>query len=208
MSLIKKLSSITADDLKNIDWASMKNYLLSQPGLLINILIISMTVSIIVATFRSHVKLTKTLKTKVTELKEKAEALDKFELAQVEYKKFLKNIPQTISENRLIEMLSGIAFNRDVRIVSFSPANRSSNRFVNLTNVEITVTSKNYTDIIRFINDIENSTYAIRLGGWTGVSKSQNQSSRRRLRSSESIQAEDEYIETKVKIETVEFKYD
>lgn len=209
MDLIKKINSLSVDDIKNIDWESIKDRLLSQPGLLINILIITITAATVMTTFRSQTKTAKTLKSKITEQKEKVEALDRFELTQKKYKEFLKNIPQSISENRLVEMLSEIALKRGVRIVLFSPANKSSNSFVNLTNVEITVTSKEYAGIIRFINDIENSAYAIRIGGWAGVSTSPNQYSRRRSRRLQpQVNPEDEYIETKIKIETVEFKHE
>ena len=50
------------------------------------------------------------MKNEIIELKEKVGAFDKFKLVQKEYKEFLKSIPQTISEDSLIEMLSEIAF--------------------------------------------------------------------------------------------------
>jgi Tfp pilus assembly protein PilO len=160
-------------------------------------------------TFRSQAKTTKTLKSNVAELKEKVKALDKFELIQKEYNEFRKSVPQTLSENKLIEMLSEIALKRGVRIVSFSPASKSSNNFLNLTNVEITVTSADYADLVHFINDIENSIYLIRIKKWSGVTKASDQPSRGySWRLEPPIKSEDEYIETKVAIETVEFKYE
>ena len=206
---LKDLSKLEPKDLKNlINKEQIKAQLLSQPAAIINVILVIVTIVVSISSFRSYTSTTKNLEAQVVELEEKSKALDKFELAKKEFKDFQVEIPNYVSENKLIEMLSEIAIRSGVQIVSFSPPDKKKNVYVSLTKVEITITSVNYADIVRFMHDIENSTYSIRIARWSGESMAQNQTYRRksRQRSNTKSSTAKEKIAATIEIETLEFK--
>jgi Tfp pilus assembly protein PilO len=165
---LKDLNNINIEDLKNLDWAEAKDRFLSQPDRVLNVLMVIMTISVLFFVYKNYTRVTKALGKKVSDLQEKSAALDKFNAAQEELNNFMKDVPKEISGDELIEKLSQFAINRNIQILSFSPAKEKSNNYVSLTSVEIHVTSDNYADIILFMRDIENSPYSVRITKWVG----------------------------------------
>jgi hypothetical protein len=217
---ISDLNKITFEDLKNFDWKSVKghlsdwrsikDHLLGNPVPVICVLAIAMTTTSISFALRVHKNVAETQRTEIKQLRKRVEALDSFEKIQKQYSEFLAKVPQTISENKMIEMLSEIALLRKVQIVSFSPTSKKSNDQISLTNVEITIASESYADTIRFIHDIENSPFSIRIGSWSGVLKMPAQVPQRLTRRSDqqtmdTNDIKNEYIEASINIETLEF---
>lgn len=207
---ISDLNKIKIEDLKNIDWELAKDRLTSSPVLIICIVAGIITAASISFAFRSYKKVTLKQKTVVNALLKKAKALDSFEAVQRQYSAFVDNAPKSISENEMIELLSNIALERDVQIMSFSPTRRESNSNITLTKVEITIASESYIDTIQFIRDIEKAPYAIRIGAWSGILKMPSSTPQRSLRRTSrqviSDEIKNEYVEANIRIETVEFK--
>jgi len=210
---IEDLQNININDLKNIDWRSAKERLFSQPNKILNVVIICATLITIHSVYRSWAKTSKTLKVKLTQQEEKTQALEKFKNTQKIFREFLNNVPEVVSENRLIEMLSKIALESGVQIISLSPTTKKSDLYSNLTNIKITISSKNYSDIIRFMYKLEHSENSIRVKGWKGSLRSAgNRNSRRSgwggvsLRQDSSGISSKQNVEATIEIETVEFK--
>ncbi len=208
MNIIKKLNSINAEDIKNYDWAQLKDRLLSQPESLIKIGIISFTVIAVALSFRMYTASKKSMKSTLTNLQNKTQAIDNLEATQKQYNNFINSIPKTIPVDQLIEILSATAIKWDVQILSFSPANEKNNGNINLTNVEINIISENYKNIVLFMHDIENSEYSIRIGRVSGSSGTINQRNSRRRSGRRTIENSNtkEYITVTVAIESLEFK--
>lgn len=169
---ISDLNKITITDLKNYDWKIIKDRLvktiLSNPKPIIIAVVIMITFAATSMASRIHNSTAQTKRTELKVLRERAEALDDLENSQKLYNDFLNTIPEAISESKLIEMLSDIALARNVQIVSLSPTNSLRTVYAKLTNIEITISSENYADTIRFMHDIENSPYPVRIGKWSG----------------------------------------
>jgi len=210
---ISDLNKIKIEDFKNIDWELAKDRLLNNPTLIICIAAGIITAATTSYAYRSYQSVALTQKTEVNALLQKVKALDSFEAVQKQYAEFVANVPETISENEMIELLSKIALTRDVQIMSFSPTRRKSNSNINVTKVDITIASESYIDTIQFMRDIEKAPYSIRIGGWSGILKmpsSAPQRSSQRLgrRQVTSNEIKNEYVEAKIRIETVEFKHE
>ena len=216
MDLIKRLNRININDLKEMDWGLAKDWLQSQPGVLINIAMAVVTFFVVSSTYNRNASTMKALGEERTVLQEKSEALEKANSVEKQYKDFVESIPQTIEEDDLIETLSDFAIRRGVRILSFSPAKEESNKFVNVTSVEVNVASADYTNIVLFMHDIENSPYLVRIGNWSGTFVTQenltqggSQRSRRLRRSTQYAtdeSAQQKFIHATIKIESVELK--
>lgn len=192
-----------------LNWQSVKERLSRNPVSFICPLMVIITIIAVIMSFRIYKDIAITQKTEVSDLRKRSKAVSIFESTQKEYRVFLAKSPQPISESKLIKMLSEIAFARNVQITSFSPASKEDTGYVSLTNVEITITTEDYANAIRFINDIENSPHAIRIGKWSGILKMPHRIagkySRGFYRRVDSGAKKDENIEAKIKIETVEF---
>ena len=213
MDLIKKLNNISVNDLKNIDVSRSKEWLQSQPGLMINSLLIIITIVVVSSAYSKSRESTKLLQKEYAQLKEKLEILDGFNTAEKQYKSFTKNIPQTIDKDGLITVLSEFAIARNIRILSFSPTKEESSKFANVTSVEINVASEDYASLILFMHDIESSSYLIRIGKWFGVFVTSDSIEQQRSRRSQRIIQQDvdgvpakKLIKATIKIESVELK--
>ena len=207
---LKNLNKITLDDLKNIDWARVKGYLQSRPDLAINILLVVITFVVMVTSFQKYINARKSSESEIALLKKKQTVLDKLTHTQKQYDRFIKDVQTVITGDQLIEILSKLALQRDIQILSFSPAKTKSNKFVNLTSVEVNIASENYTNIVLFVNDIESALYSIRIEKWSGMSQSPNSPhtgrSRRFHRQTATISKQNEHIEATIKIKSVELK--
>jgi len=220
---ISDLNKITVTDIKSyfesydlasitglLSWNSIKERVLSNPMPIIFALAMIITLISVSKAHSIHKNVIKTRKTEVSELRKRAEKVTIYETTQKHYRDFLDNVPEAISESKLIEMLSEIAIARNVQIISFSPVSTKGNNYIDLTSVGITIASEDYADTIRFVNDIENSPHSIRIGKWSGDLKmptgASRRISRRIRRQSGNKGIMNEYIEAKIEIETVRFK--
>jgi len=206
---ISDLNKITARDIKNYDWRSLKDHLLSDPTPIFCFLAVVITITAVSIAYRTYKGAVKTQRIEIPKLRNRVEALNSFEIVQKHHSDFLAKAPKAISENKLIEILSEIALARSVQILSFSPTSKKSAGPISLTSVEITVASENYADTVRFTRDIENLPHSIRIGKWYGDLKMPVNTSRRFLQrpgqQGTTGAIKNEYIEAKIKIETVEF---
>lgn len=222
---ISDLNKITITDLKNFDWESaksrlksfdwesVKDRLISNPTPLVCILIVIITtVAVSKALLRVHKDTEKTKQTEIAKLHEQVKALNGLEATQKQYNDFFTKIPDVISESKLSEILGDAAIARNIQILSSSTPNKKSSVYVNLTSVGITIASESYTDIVRFIHDIENSPYSIHVEKWSGnlivpFLIRQRFSQQGGQQGTEKTIA-NKPIEVKVKIGIVEFKND
>jgi len=207
---LKDLNNIDIKDLQNIDLGQIKDRLQGQPDLLIDILLVVVTLVVLSSTFNKYTEATKLSGIETVELQEQLVALEKFEAAKKQHHDFLKEAPKSIAGDQLVQTLSEFAIRRDVQILSFSPAQKKSNKLVSLTSVKVNIASENYANIVLFVNDIEKSSYPIRIENWSGSSLGPGETSMRSSRRSSRRTADEttkkEYIKATITIESVELK--
>ncbi len=201
------LNKISIKDLKEIDWGQVKDSLLSQPTFVVNTILITATIVTAAFAYTTYSDTTKSQNKEIVVLKKKVEAVANLTKTQNDYQDFLKNMPEPISENRLTEILSEIAFDRKIQIISFSPVNTKDNDYVQISNIKIKIKSDNYANIIRFMRDIEKSHHSIRTKSLSG-NASRADSHLRNIRNSQLSEdtPKKEFSEATVEIEIVEFK--
>ncbi|MBN1869617.1 MAG: type 4a pilus biogenesis protein PilO [Candidatus Omnitrophica bacterium] len=208
---LKDLNKIDIKDLQNIDWSQIKNRVLTQPDLAINIVMSLITVIILFTTFDKYKATSKIFNDEITDLEKRLAAFEKFEDTEKQTKEFLDKIPKAIGSDQVIQTLSEFAVRRSIQILSFSPAQKKSNNFVSLTSVEVNVASENYANLVLFIRDIENSPYPIRIINWAGLPmdeySSTSQWSRRQPSMAPPVITDKKgYIKATITIESVELK--
>jgi hypothetical protein len=207
---LKDLSKFDVKELQNIDWGGFKDRLFSQPDFFVNILLALITVSFVFSSSKKLISSSQQLQSQQAQLKIKLDALNQLNATKKTHKEFLEKAPQPVTDDQLIETLSEFAFQRDVQILSFSSPEKKSNNLLVLTSIELKIASEKYENIILFINDIENSSYAMRIGEWSGKLTRQAQISQGRppRNNLQTTEKEDmtEYIQATVRIESLELK--
>ena len=162
---IKDLNQL---DIKNVDLNQVKDYIQKRPEILVNILLIAATIFVIIYMFTGQQKKANNLNYSTIQMKEKWEVVKSLKIIREENKKFVKDFPKTIPGDRLIDKLSEFALLHNVQVVSFLPAKQKSNDILEYTTASLTVSSVEYSDIVSFIKDIEESPYALRIERWSG----------------------------------------
>jgi len=167
-NFLKKLQNINIEDFKNIDFSGIKEKLLRRPDLLIIMGVILVTFIGTFQLYTNQKKRTASLQEEILVMQEKLEAVETLKEISKDHNKLLKDFPESVSEQKFTNLLSKFTFDNDVEIISFSPAKKKTYDLANLTKIDLNITSRNYKDTIRFINDIENSPYSIRIEHWSG----------------------------------------
>ena len=170
MNIIKQLSSFDVKDLKNIDIKQARELLQSRPDIFINILLIGLTLFATIQIYSWHANQLNKTNDEITLSKEKLDVVAQQKKIRGEYDQFVNIFPPSIPTDQLINKLSELALKNKVQILSFSPAEAKGNNYFELTTVKFNISAEDYNDMLSFIQDIENSTYSIRVGKWSGKS--------------------------------------
>jgi len=207
---LKDLNNINIKDLKNIDWGGAKERLQSQPDLLFNILLAIITVVVLFSTYNKYKEMAETSKNKIEILQERLMAYEKLQSVQEQQRAFLSMAPKAINIDQFIQTLSEFAIDRNIQILAFSPVENKNNQLIQLTSVKVNVASESYEDLILFIHDIEESSYPIRITGFSGTADSPLgpllRSSKRENLKKSSADTTNVYIKATLTLEAVELK--
>ncbi len=168
MNIIKQLSEIKLEDLKSLDAAQIKERILSRPDLLVTVVLIGLTIYAGIFIYSGKKLKYELLKNEEKKLQEKMQIVDGIKTAEAKFKNFTDNFSKAIPSDQLVDKLSEFAVNRNVQILSFSPAEEKQNDYAKLTSVRLNITSESYENVVLFIKDIESAPYALRVDKWSG----------------------------------------
>lgn len=172
MNFIEKLNSIKVTDLmslaKDISPGQLKDSFSTKPHMLINTVLVIAAIIFAGKVFIQHLAQVSDFKKQRIQQEEKLSAVKEMENVEAEYNEALKKFPETIEGNKLINYISELALKHKIQMQSFSPGQMEENDYWSVTKVNINVVSADYTDIILFIKDLEESGYFIRIAHWSG----------------------------------------
>ncbi len=166
MLTLKDLSSY---DIKNVDVKKISQTLFRRKDYLSNLAVVCATIFAIVQ-LANHQKLkNESVKQEITVLEQKVKAISEFETAKAEAEKFTASLPQGMLEtNSIVDKINNLALARNIQILSYDPAKRSSADLYIKTDITLTFVAENFGDLGRFIADVENSEYNFRVERWAG----------------------------------------
>ena len=165
---LKNFDKFELKDFKDIKISQVKEALKNNPAVFINISLIGITIFATIYTIQQGKNSAEKLKEEISQLKEKQTIVNAQKEIQKEHDDFLAKFPKALPVNQLIEKITDFAVRHSVQILSFLPNQESSYPGYKLSTFQIHVTSDNYRNIIFFIRDIEESSYALRLERWFG----------------------------------------
>ncbi len=197
--IIDKLQSVNIKDLKGVDLSEARDKLKSRPNVLIIIGLVLVTGTGVVLLYfnfmQRSMKIAQTTKT----YKEQWESAKVSKTVKAKYDKFVADFPKKISIDDLIDKVSAFAIQQNVQIIAFSPAQEVSDDYTKISKINIDVSTESYGDLIQFMQNIEQSPYAIRVDSWQSKLESTPQSSKSdsRSRRSDDQELEKDIIEEK-----------
>lgn len=160
---LKDLNKISIQDLQNIDSKEALDWLKNKPSILIKILLILITIFATIYCIKTNKVTEETLRIKISELKEKDSSYKTLAITKRKYKEFINEFPKGLTANDLIDKLGTFASRNDIEIRSLSPAKITRFSYFNKITVGIKVSANEYTDLIKFIDKIEDAPFAIKL---------------------------------------------
>ena len=163
---ISDLNNITLNDLKKIDYSKVVIAIKEKPEIAICISLIIITLFLSLNIYNNRQKELKRIKTQVAALETKQKSIDRLLTAKEETKKFLDSIPQPLTEEKMLNLITDIATHRKIVIESLSPSKQNSAAFYDAFAVSLVVSAPSYQDIWLLAYDLEKSKYGIRIDNW------------------------------------------
>ena len=197
MNLLE-LNKLDLNDLKKIDYKQFLQDTLKRPDLIVDILVILISLVACMHFYSKNQNEIKTLRNDVANLESKTEAIDEYNTTNTELESFIDNIPEKITEEDLIDLVTNFAVSRNIQIKSFSPTKNYTDDVHEVTSILLRIVSENYKDIWFFIHDIENAPFPLRIDRLSG-SMVTSRSRRHKTTSSSQVNIE-------VEITSVNFK--
>lgn len=110
-----------------------------------------------------------TMQRELASLEDKDKVISEYENTKKTVEDYMKSLPQgTVEMDSIINLINEFARNRDIQIQSFSPSgDRRSLDYYDVVYLELNVRTVDYKDLVLFIQDIEDSTYNLRIENWT-----------------------------------------
>lgn len=191
--VIGKLQSVDVKDLKNIDMQQVQDNIRGRPEMIIIILLLAASIGGSVYLYTSFQKTSGELDGEVTKYNEQLEAAEQNIVLTKKFDEFMAAFPEKIVIDDLTDKISGFAIDRNVNIVSFSPAKQQETDYTLVETININVVANEYHQLIAFIRDIEEAPFAIRIEAWTArLDRKGNNRQGRRTRRHEAAKDEDE----------------
>ncbi len=150
-----KITDISKIDIKDIDAAKIKDQLLQHKEVVVQIILGACSLFFAVSLFnQSQTEVTK-YKTQIATLQAKAPAIEQYNKTQMDVKDYLKKVPEAVSEDKIINLVTDIAVKNGVKILTFNPANIDKRNSLETLSLRFTLVADSFLSMVRFMADIE-----------------------------------------------------
>lgn len=176
---LRDLAKIDIKTLQQIQVNDIIAFMRSNLDIAIIVSIIGLTLATVLGLYGYSTSKNISLNNQVQTAQELVPVAEKQKELLEEFNTFIKNFPDSIGTNALMEKISGLALDHDIQIKSISPGLTDENTIRSITEMTLTIVSDSYDDIISFTKSIESLPYSITITSWKGYQTNQSNSSRR-----------------------------
>lgn len=156
----KKLNEI---DVKDVNWTALKDKFLERKELLVMATAIVVTGLMLMSTVGKRISESRDLKKRIVDMEEKVAFIKEHDKIKGSISKYVRNFPETLTQDKMISMLTDLAVKYGVTINSFSPGTRVDEGLYNRTSIQLDLSTEDYRNIVFMVGEIENDPRAIRL---------------------------------------------
>ena len=164
---LKTLQNFDIKNLKNLNISQIKDNIFGQPTIFINILLIGLTIFATIYIYKNNRLQSQKLTQELQEKQKKTALVGEYTGIEKEYTTVLNGFPEFINTDELINKLSQYAVEHNVQIVNYLRTDPKKDEFSEQAMINLNIAAEAYKDIILFVNDIEKSPYAVRIGRWS-----------------------------------------
>ncbi|MFA5088330.1 MAG: type 4a pilus biogenesis protein PilO [Candidatus Omnitrophota bacterium] len=154
-----ELSKFDINDLQNIDLTKLRDELFQRKDILANVILVTVTIGAVIFLNMQGKANLQELRSNTEKLEEKLTALNEFQAAEKNLAEFTSSLSAGIPNERLISVLNDLAVVNNIQIVAFSPSQKENLNLYELSRIRIDILAKDYTDLWRFVRNIEHAEY-------------------------------------------------
>lgn len=169
------LANLKKIDIKKIDIAKIRSYLLKRQDVLINYASVFLTAFIMFKIFSGQQEQMQNLKIQASQMEKKIVVIAKVDRALKELNALVSSLPTGIPESALIDQVTDLAEKSNIDIVTFYPIETEENEFYKYSHISLQISTDQYKNFLRFIHDIESSSFNLRVDQWSGSLDSRSQ---------------------------------
>lgn len=166
MNIIEKLNKIDVNDLKNIDYQKLLVGIKGRPDIMI---IAAAVIGALLACskiYGNNQHEIRAAREEITSLEDKISSIEEYKKSQAELQNFIAEIPEPVNEDNLLTLITDFAVKRQIQIESFSPTQKEKAPLHETSGLNLFISATDYKNLWLFINDIETSSYPIRVERW------------------------------------------
>ncbi len=175
---LSELSRLELKDLKKLDYKGVLDTVRKRNDVLINVVILGAALMLTINSLNKSGKQIKMIKAEIASWEEKISAVTNHDRLKQDMEKYQSQAPKGVSGDQMVDLLTDLAVNRNIQILSVSPAETSKKNLHSLTNTSMTITADSYADLWRFIYDIEHGPGTLRISRMEGTAEDRKASRR------------------------------
>jgi len=160
---IKDLANLDIKDLQNINAAAILKSIKRRPDILVISVCILLTIIASGMVYRSQKRLLKTMSRELKDLQKKATVFDELTEAQRALADLKAVLPQSMTESKIMEILTHKARKYHILIDTFSPATITEFPSHSILSITLDMIVSDYANLWKFIYSIENLNQTLRI---------------------------------------------
>ena len=202
MNISQILNKLKATDIKDLRFQKerLKDFNFTQPFPVIITALFIFTLFLSFQIFHRLSAKTADIASQLPALREKISLLKENKELTDEERKLKESFPPTMNADQVLNMVYALASKYHAQILAVSPAKATSFNEIVKSSFSIDVSSSDYRNLVLFIRDMEQTSYAIRIQKWLGRLENQ-----RTHKISNQSNVEDTIV-AKMEIEALELK--
>lgn len=151
-----KITDLSKLDVKDINVAKIKDQILERKEIAIQVLLGVVSFFVAVSMFNQSQGQIKQYKLKIASLQAKTGSIDQYNTTQTDVKDFLSKVPDPVSEDKIINLVTDLAGKNGVKIITFTQADVQKNNTMQITTLIFSLVADSFSGMVRFMADIEN----------------------------------------------------
>lgn len=163
---LQSLLQLDITNLKNVDWKKTWEDLSKRKDVLIAAALVLVAIIVSLNLFLSKSRQRAYLRSQISLFQQKSKAVDQLTQARKDLEEAKKGLPQEIVDDEIISKIAAMANKLNISITNFSPLTSEDRGNHSLTLVTLNVTANDFQSLWRFIHEVENSSYALRIENW------------------------------------------
>ena len=150
-----KIFDLSKIDIKDIDVVKVQAQLVQHKGVVAQVGLGVVSFIVAVAMFNQSQGEIAKYKSQMAILNAKTGAIDQYNKTQNDVKDFLNKVPDAVSEDKMITLVTDLAGKNGIQILTFTRTNVEKKNTLVTTSLKFSLAADSFSGMVRFMADIE-----------------------------------------------------